>query len=60
MRTSVISNPSFSFGLSFLGAKFTEAKLIGLAYAFEQKTKVRDKVQPYTVPRTELVDVIGH
>ncbi|RDW65275.1 hypothetical protein BP5796_09967 [Coleophoma crateriformis] len=26
------------FGISFLGAKFTEAKLIGLTYAFEQRT----------------------
>jgi amidase len=33
--------------------------LIGLAYAFEQKTGVRDKVQPYIVPGTELGDVAG-
>ena len=46
------------FGISFLGAKFTEAKLIGMAYAFEQRTKFRDKVQPYLVPHTEISDVI--
>jgi amidase len=49
-----------SFGLSFLGARFSEAKLIGLAYAFEQETKVRDKVQPYIVPKTELAHVVSH
>jgi len=48
---------SSKFGISFLGAKFTETKLIGMAYAFEQRTKVRDKVQPYIVPTTELADV---
>jgi amidase len=47
------------FGISFLGAKFTETKLIGMAYAFEQRTKVRDKVQPYIVPTTELADVVA-
>ena len=29
------------FGLSFFGLPFTEPKLLGLAYAFEQTTKVR-------------------
>jgi amidase len=47
------------FGLSFLGARFSEAKLIGLAYAFEQRTMVRNKVQPYIVPNFELKDVVG-
>ncbi|KAH9998077.1 glutamyl-tRNA amidotransferase subunit A [Xylariaceae sp. FL0662B] len=49
--------PNIPFGLSFLGAKFTEEKLIGFAYAFEQKTNIRDKVKPYVVPDTELADV---
>lgn len=47
------------FGISFLGVKFADDKLIGMAYAFEQLTKVRDKVQPYIVPKTEIRDVIG-
>ncbi|KAH8743914.1 amidase [Hyaloscypha sp. PMI_1271] len=55
----VESAPNIPFGFSFLGAKFTEAKLIGMAYAFEQRTKVRDKVQPYIVPKTELSNVVG-
>ena len=48
------------FGISFLGAKFTETKLIGMAYAFEQRTKIRDKVQPYIVPTVELADVVAN
>ncbi|KAK4448760.1 amidase [Podospora aff. communis PSN243] len=42
------------FGISFLGRKFDEAKLIGLAFAFEQLTKVRGKVKPFLVPETEV------
>lgn len=47
------------FGISFLGARFSEARLIGLAYAFEQRTLVRNKVQPYIVPNIELADIVG-
>lgn len=50
--------PNLPFGLSFLGEKFSEELLIGLAYAFEQKTMVREKVQPYLVSKTELGDVV--
>ncbi|KAI3335244.1 glutamyl-tRNA amidotransferase subunit A [Ustulina deusta] len=46
------------FGISFLGNKFTEEKLISIAYAFEQMTKVKDSFQPYILPTTELYDVI--
>lgn len=55
----VQSAPNLPFGISFLGPKFTETTLIGLAYAFEQKTKIRDKIQPYIVPSIELADVMG-
>ena len=34
------SNP---VGISFMGAKWSEEKLIGYAYAFEQRAKVREK-----------------
>ncbi|KAL6716356.1 hypothetical protein ACLMJK_005922 [Lecanora helva] len=57
--TLVETGPNVPFGISFLGAAFSEADLIGFAYAFEQRTMVRDKVQPYFVPNTELVDVVG-
>ncbi|OAP58457.1 putative amidase [Fonsecaea erecta] len=50
--------PNIPFGLSFLGARFDDAKLIGMAYAYEQRTHVRDKVSPYIVPETEIGDVL--
>ncbi|KAH8592551.1 amidase [Bisporella sp. PMI_857] len=55
----VESAPHIPFGLSFLGARFSDANLIGMAYAFEQRTKIGDKLQPYIVPKTELENVIG-
>ncbi|QDS68609.1 hypothetical protein FKW77_001195 [Venturia effusa] len=51
--------PRIPFGLSFLGARFTETKLIGFGYAFEQRTMVRNMVEPYIVPNIELRDVVG-
>ncbi|EGP87078.1 uncharacterized protein MYCGRDRAFT_41422 [Zymoseptoria tritici IPO323] len=50
--------PNLPFGLSFMGAKFSEAELIGFAYAYEQLTHHRTEVQPYIVPKTELADVV--
>lgn len=47
------------FGISFVGEGFSEEKLIGLAYDFEQKTKVRETVKPYVKPKTELRDVVA-
>jgi amidase len=47
------------FGIAFLGVRFSDAKLIGMAYAFEQRTMARDKVHPYLAPHTELSDVVG-
>lgn len=49
---------AFRFGISFLGAKFSEEKLVGYAYALEQRTMIRKKVKPYVMPWSELVDVI--
>jgi len=57
--TLVETGPNIPFGLSFLGAAWSEADLIGFAYAYEQRTMTRNKVQPYIVPKTELVDVVG-
>lgn len=54
----VASGPNFPYGLSFLGARFDEFNLVGLAYAFEQRTLVRGTVVPYVQPTTELVDVV--
>lgn len=52
------SGPNFPFGLSFLGGRFEEFALVGMAYAFEQRTGVRGTVVPYVKPGTEVVDVV--
>ncbi|MCJ1394279.1 hypothetical protein MMC18_007157 [Xylographa bjoerkii] len=51
---SVMAGPGMTFGLSFLGEKWSEERLVGLAYAFEQRTGWRRRVKPVVVPRTEL------
>jgi len=55
----VATPPNLPFGLSFLGAKWSEFELIGYAYAYEQRTQTRNKVQPYIQPYTELKDVVA-
>ncbi|KAL1961824.1 hypothetical protein VTN77DRAFT_1036 [Rasamsonia byssochlamydoides] len=50
--------PGIPFGISFMGAKWSEESLIGMAYAFEQRTLVRDKLKRYIEPHTQLGDVI--
>ncbi|KAI3393604.1 hypothetical protein diail_3908 [Diaporthe ilicicola] len=50
--------PNIPFGISFLGESFSEEKLIGMAYAFEQRTMVRQKVHPYIYPKTEIRDIV--
>ena len=42
--------PNYPFGISFSGPRFSEELLIGIAYAFEQKTLVRQKVKPLPNP----------
>ena len=51
--------PNVPFGISFMGPHFSEELLIGLAYAFEQRTQVRDTITPYIQPTVELVDVVN-
>jgi len=55
----VSTGPNLPFGLSFMGTKWSEADLIGFAYAYEQRTMHRDEVVPYLVPNIEVVDVVG-
>jgi amidase len=55
----VATGPNIPFGLSFMGARFSEADLIGFAYAYEQRTMHRNDVQPYIVPNIELADVVA-
>lgn len=51
--------PNIPFGISFAGTYWSEESLIGFAYAYEQRTNVRQKVKPYIEPSIELVDVVG-
>lgn len=51
--------PNVPYGFSFMGDRFDEYNLIGMAYAFEQRTLVRDTVMPYIEPKTELVDIVN-
>ncbi|KAH7109276.1 glutamyl-tRNA amidotransferase subunit A [Dendryphion nanum] len=50
--------PGVPFGMAFAGKLWSEEKLIGLAYAFEQRTKVRGKVKALFGPMTELEDIV--
>lgn len=52
----VASGPNIPFGLSFMGPKFSEADLIGYAYAYEQRTMHRDDKMPYIMPNIDLED----
>ncbi|KAG8533139.1 uncharacterized protein KY384_001922 [Bacidia gigantensis] len=56
--TLVETGPNIPFGISFLGAKWSEASLIGYAFAYEQRTKIREQIKPYILPRTEIVHVV--
>ncbi|GAM88454.1 hypothetical protein ANO11243_064870 [Dothideomycetidae sp. 11243] len=56
----VETGPHIPFGISFLGKRFDESTIIGLAYAYEQMTHHRHDVKPAILPTTELKDVIGH
>ncbi|KAL9609189.1 MAG: hypothetical protein Q9167_006027 [Letrouitia subvulpina] len=55
--TLVEVGPNLPFGLSFIGPAWSETSLIGYAYAYEQRTMIRNQVQPYLVPKTEIGDV---
>lgn len=51
------TGPGIPFGVSFMAEAWSEEKLLGLAYAFEQRTMVRQKVSPLSenIPKTEVV-----
>jgi len=48
-KTLVEAFPRMPFGLTFIGRKFSEEKLISLACAYEAATKVRARGQQYFV-----------
>ncbi|KAL8994009.1 MAG: hypothetical protein Q9169_005908 [Polycauliona sp. 2 TL-2023] len=56
--TLVESAPNIPFGLSFIGPAWSETDLIGFAYAYEQRTMVRDQIHTYIVPQFELADIV--
>lgn len=52
------TGPNEPFGLAFAGRLWSEESLIGFAYAFEQRTMVRQSVKPYIAPTMALADVL--
>lgn len=53
--------PGIPFGLSFLGEKWSEETLIGMAYAYEQATQPRTLILPgcdAVIPDTEIEDIL--
>jgi amidase len=57
---TIFPAPGLPFGLSFLGTAYSEFDLIGMAYAYEQKTRTRlaKKAFPAAIPKTQLKDVM--
>lgn len=51
--------PGIPFGVSFLGAKWSEETLIGMAYAFEQRSLVRERLKRSVTPHVDLTDIVG-
>ena len=56
--TMVNIAPNVPFGLAFIGRRWSEATMISLAYAFEQRTMICRKMRPYVTPTFELGDQI--
>ncbi|OAT01640.1 amidase [Blastomyces dermatitidis ER-3] len=57
-RDLVLWAPGVPMGLSFLGDFWSEEALIGMAYAYEQKSLKRKTLSRYIEPKTELKDVV--
>ncbi|KAM5443733.1 putative amidase [Microsporum ferrugineum] len=57
-RELVTSGPGIPIGLSFMGDFWSEEKLIGLAYAFEQRTHARPKLKRFIEPKKEVKDLM--
>jgi len=58
---TVYPAPGVPFGLSFLGTAFSEFKLIGFAFAYEQSTQTRLARKAFleAIPQTQLQDIVG-
>ncbi|KAL5478256.1 hypothetical protein ACEPAI_2440 [Sanghuangporus weigelae] len=59
---TVYPAPGVPFGLSFLGTAFSELKLVGFGFAYEQATKTRlaRRAFPAAIPKTQLSDIVGY
>ncbi|ETN44203.1 uncharacterized protein HMPREF1541_10754 [Cyphellophora europaea CBS 101466] len=55
------TGPGIPFGLAFVAGRWSEEKLVGLAYAFEQRTMMQQKVRPLEAltPTAEIADFAG-
>ena len=55
------SGPGKPFGVAFMGTAFSEFRLVGYAYAYEQATHTRlgRLAFPDAIPKTQLSDVVG-
>ncbi|KAE8154491.1 amidase signature domain-containing protein [Aspergillus avenaceus] len=56
MKSLVQIAPGIPFGISFLGKHWSESELIGMAYAFEQRTQVRQKLKRVIEPKSEVTE----
>ncbi|KAK2873274.1 hypothetical protein FQN49_002464 [Arthroderma sp. PD_2] len=57
-RELVTSGPGLPIGISFMGDLWSEEKLVGFAYAFEQKTHARPKLKRFIEPKKEVKDTL--
>ena len=56
---NVVENaPGIPYGIAFLGRRWSEELLIGMAYAFEQRTLAREKIRRFVTPKIDLTDVV--
>ncbi|KAK4141966.1 amidase signature domain-containing protein [Dichotomopilus funicola] len=53
----IAKGPNIPYSLSFVGKKFSDEKLIGIAYAFEQSTNVLATSQPCVRPTGPILSV---
>lgn len=58
---TIANAPGIPFGISFMGTAFSEFKLVGFAFAYEQATHNRLKrlAFPAAIPTTQLKDIVG-
>ncbi|KXJ95152.1 amidase signature domain-containing protein [Microdochium bolleyi] len=58
-QTTIISAPGMPLGLSFMGDRWSDVKLVSYGYAYEQVSRKRAQLQPYLSPQSDLQSVLG-